>query len=582
MAGGLLQIASYGSQDIYLTGNPEITFFKVVYRRHTNFSVESLEIPFENSVEFGNTSTSFLPLAGDLASTIYLQIILPKLDFTRNHTTSDDFLTNYNNAKDNHYIVQNYVEVMVEAYRLAVEDNEAFNVEYSETIAETIEQYFTDGGGFNERINAYSLLEHTYSENSTNFRTIANDYADTEETPKSTIMNRFESAIYFLKQELKTYYNTVLETKRLYDDDINENIKIAWVDKIGHNILEYVDVSIGGNRINRHYGEYLTIWNELTQSPYKDDEYNKMIGNISTLTNFDRNIKPSYTLRIPLQFWFCRYSGLALPLLALQHTEVSIDIKLREFKDLAYIEENTTILVDDEEFNLDELTDDEGIILEASLLVDYVYLDQPERRRFAQSAHEYLIDQVQMIEFKDVDQDRYTMLLDFFHPSKEIIWTAQKTSYRSNPNGFVKTNFDKFTMTEETVVTTNKYTGQLTSSINYKDSPIQNSYIDFNGYTRAPLLDSTYYSKVIPWATHSRSPDDGIHVFSMALHPEDSQPSGQGNLSRVSKGVLGMDFFTSAFTGSDDEDTTLNIRMYCRNINILRFVGGMAGLAYIS
>lgn len=582
MAGGLLQIASFGSQDIYLTGNPEITFFKIVYRRHTNFSIESIEVDFENSASFNNTSMCVVPLAGDLLSKGYLKIKLPKLDYKRVHTPSDEYLEEYNISKTNYYYVQDYSKVMLDSYRIAYEIFEAENILLARDIANEIDTYFTDNGNFLSIINNYNSLEHKYNDITTNFKLLSASYLTDMTTTKDILMNIFENSIKLIEFETKNYYNEMKKKKEIYLDDNNYNIKIAWVDNLGYNIIEYIDILIGGNKISRLYGEWMKIWSELTESPYKEDDFNKMIGNIPELVDYNRNPMNSYTLYIPLQFWFCKHNGLALPLIALQHTDVIFEIKFRKFKDLVYIEKDTLIDYNNDQFMLTELTEQEGINLEASFILDYVFLDSLERKRFAQSSHEYLIEQVQMLEFSNVTEQRTKILLDFFHPSKEIIWTAQKQKYRDNIDGYNKTNFDKYTNHEYVEKTLNQYTGIETEKIIYKDNIIKNSYIDFNGYTRAPIQNSVYFNKVVPYSCHSRTPADGINVFSLALTPEDpSQPSGQGNMSRISKGVLGLEFEQDAFLMPDGSYTPLFIRVYCVNINILRFFGGMAGLAYI-
>ena len=73
MPGGLMQLVAYGAQDIYLTGNPQITFFKVVYRRHTNFSMESIKQVFEGDADFGNEVTVTIARNGDLVHRMYLE-----------------------------------------------------------------------------------------------------------------------------------------------------------------------------------------------------------------------------------------------------------------------------------------------------------------------------------------------------------------------------------------------------------------------------------------------------------------------------------------------------------------------------
>lgn len=579
MTGGLLQVASFGSQDIFLTGHPQITLFKSVFRRHTNFSSESIEVNFDDYPEFGKTSHVKLPLAGDLISKIYLKIVLPQLNFQRVHTTNSQLLTDFETAQTNYYIIQDYAEVMLACYRLAIEDYEAENVSTSGTIQETIEEYFVNGNGFSDEINDYNSLTHTYNTNETNLRIIGSDYESGEnsELSKEFIKGDIDRAIYKIKQELDDYYYIMLEKERLYNDDINENVKIAWVDRIGHAIIDYIDLSIGGNKIDRHYGEWLTILYELTENNFKENVYKKLIGHVSELITFDRTIKPEYTVYIPLQFWFCRNYGLALPILALQYHDVTIDVKLREFKDLVYLGQDEVILYNEEEFSLDELTEEEGLEIQMSILVDYIFLDSPERRKFATSSHEYLIEQVHTIEFTDQTNSNFVYDLDFFHPCKEFIWTVHKKTFRENNNGYTKTHFDKFGNTKITETTTNLYTDVITSTEIVKTNPIKQSFIDFNGHNRVPAMDGSYFNYVIPYSCHSRSPSDGINVYNFSLHPEEHQPSGQVNMSLISSARIGIELEPTFF----DDTTYYDMRFYGVQMNILRFMGGLAGLAYI-
>merc|ERR1711959_568507 len=172
------------------------------------------------------------------------------------------------------------------------------------------------------------------------------------------------------------------------------------------------EVEIGGQRIDKHYGDWMHIWNELSQEAGKKAGYANMIGNVPalTLTTTDATpaaaVTPEMDLYIPLEFWFCRNPGLALPLIALQYHEVKINIEFRA---------------------LSELTDDVGLSLSAaSLYVDYIYLDTDERRRFAQVSHEYLIEQVQFTGDESVSSVSNKIKLNFNHPCKELVWVVQR------------------------------------------------------------------------------------------------------------------------------------------------------------
>ena len=139
----------------------------------------------------------------------------------------------------------------------------------------------------------------------------------------------------------------------------------------GHKLLKTVELEIGGQRIDKHYADWLQIWSELTMPAEKQDAYDTLVG-----AEIDTDVgTKSWTLYVPLQFWFCRNVGLALPLIALQYHEVKVNI---EFALVADIEDGTSA----------------PTALDATLWADYIYLDVDERKRFAQVSHEYLIDQL--------------------------------------------------------------------------------------------------------------------------------------------------------------------------------------------
>ena len=233
MGGGLMQLVAYGAQDIYLTGNPQITFFKVVYRRHTNFAMESIEQTFSGSVSLGRRVTATISRNGDLIKDMWLEC---------------------------------------------------------------------------------------------NFTTVA-------------------GSVYGL----------------------------------GNALVKQVEVEIGGQLIDRQYGEWLNVWSELSTPEGKRAGYDEMVGNTATTaaglplaatlkTNFD----------VPLMFWFNRNPGLALPLIALQYHEVKINLDLETGANLTTGSSASTTALNTLKF-----------------WVDYIYLDTDERRRFAQVSHEYLIEQLQ-------------------------------------------------------------------------------------------------------------------------------------------------------------------------------------------
>lgn len=289
-------------------------------------------------------------------------------------------------------------------------------------------------------------------------------------------------------------------------------------------MVDEVSIEIGGQTIDKHYGDWLNIWNELTQSAEKADGYNSMIGNTTLLTSTDAgnpDSTPATTLYIPLQFWFCRNPGLALPLIALQYHEVKFNIS---FKTLA---------------SLCDATPSNSPTLDATLYVDYIYLDTDERRQFAQVQHEYLIEQLQYTGAETVSgAGAVKSKLALNHPCKELVWVIQSAD---DPSVYT-----------------------YSSGHSISDAKLQ-----LNGQDRFSTRAADYFNLVQPYQHHTRIPAVGIYVYSFALNPEQHQPSGTVNMSRIDNATLQL---TAAGAGK--------LRVYAVNYNVLRIMAGMGGLAY--
>jgi hypothetical protein len=311
MGGGLMQLVAYGAQDVYLTGNPQITFWKVNYRRHSNFAMESIEQTFNGQADFGRRVTCTISRNGDLAYRTYLQVTLPEITQSLKNSTGD--------------------------------------------------------------------------------------------------------------------------------------VYARWLDFPGEQLVSQVEVEIGGQRIDRQYGDWMHIWNQLTLSSEQQRGYYKMIGNTTQLTFITdpsfasvdgpcdsnaprqvcapRNALPETTLYVPFQFWYCRNPGLALPLIALQYHEVKINLDIRPIDECLWAV--STLNCENGNSNVKVTQAYNQSLVAASLYVDYVFLDTDERRRFAQNPHEYLIEQLQFTGDESVGSSSNKIKLNFNHPCKELIWVVQ-------------------------------------------------------------------------------------------------------------------------------------------------------------
>ena len=184
------------------------------------------------------------------------------------------------------------------------------------------------------------------------------------------------------------------------------------------------------------------IWNQLTLSSEQERGYNKMIGNTTQLTYIcdptfadvdgpcvcdgvrqvcaPRNALAETTLYVPLQFWYCRNPGLALPLIALQYHEVKINLDIRNIEECLWAVDSLNTIDHQQSDNAYKTS-----LAAASLYVDYIFLDTDERRRMAQNPHEYLIEQLQFTGDESVGSSSNKIKLNLNHPCKELIWVVQ-------------------------------------------------------------------------------------------------------------------------------------------------------------
>ena len=505
MGGALMQLVAYGAQDVFLTGTPEITFWKVSYRRHTNFAMESIEQTFSGQADFGRRVTCTISRNGDLAYRTYLQVTLPQIDQTLNGTSED--------------------------------------------------------------------------------------------------------------------------------------IYARWLDFPGEQLIAQVEVEIGGQRIDRQYGDWMHIWNQLTLSAEQQSGYNKMVGNTTQLTYLvdpnwaaldgpcagstgpaqvcaPRKALPETTLYVPLQFWFSRNPGLALPLIALQYHEVKINIDFRPIGECLWAVSTATA---GSGTNKSVSAAYSQSLVAASLYVDYIFLDTDERRKMAQNPHEYLIEQVQFTGDESVGSSSNRIKLNFNHPCKELVWVVQPdanvdycASLEDDKDLFALLGAQPFNYTDALDVLSNSLTAftntagasNMVSDNAFADAsgangfvndaaafvlgeaaldmhcwgenPVVTAKLQLNGQDRFSEREGSYFDVVQPFQHHTRAPDSGINVYSFALKPEEHQPSGTCNFSRIDNAVLQLVLSSNTVSG----DKTAKVRVYAVNYNVLRVMSGMAGVAY--
>ena len=364
------------------------------------------------------------------------------------------------------------------------------------------------------------------------------------------------------------------------------NVYINWVNNLGHSFLKSCELEIGGQQIDKLYSQWLDIWNELTDD---DKKFHLGLGKNSSKDTYleSNNVREGAPhagdidillqelerrTYIHLPFWFSKNVGSALPLIALQYHEVKLKLKTRSLSSLI----NTN-----GEFS--------GNITYSSpnvqLWIDYIYLDTDERRRFAQVSHEYLIEQLQVVS-KSVSSDdaKFKMNIDLNHPVKELIWVNQKdvniseistlptSSSTIDAANNEDSNNDYFNYSSNLSNSTSK---SYIERINGQKSieGFDKMTLKLNGHERFEKRNASYFRLCQPYQCGHKIPEKHIYCYSFALKPQEHQPSGSCNFSRIDDASLQFDGIAKHTNGN-------TVTCYAINYNVLRIMSGMGGLAY--
>ena len=505
---GLLQLVAYGAQDVYLTGNPQITFFKVVYRRHTNFACEAIEQSFNGTTNLG--SKAIVPIArnGDLITKMWLKTTI---------STTDTLTDVPKNSSETGQYILGTAGTSIYGEDLSGNVN---NLDFTNSASGEITVTDSDS---NDLITAttFPVGSVVKIESTTNYNGFF------------TVKTAGDDNVVVLNALSSIFDGTVASEV----DDANAILtpytnseSFSWGTDVGYSLINSVELQIGGTKIDKHYGKWMHIWSQLTKSSNQDVSHAQIIGPTTSA-----GAAPSHELFVPLQFFCCRNDGLALPLIALQYHDVRLEFNFETGQ-------NTIV-----NLNASGQSGSKGgnvSISNTSLLVNYIYLDSEERKRFAQASHEYLIEQLQFTGVETISTSGSNKIkLNFNHPVKELIWAAEK--YAANVSHF---DF----------------------SDGSSSNPVSKAIIQLNGHDRFSEQSGKFFNYVQTHTHHSRTPSVGINVYSFALNPEEHQPSGTCNFSRIDNATLNV---TTSSSGSQ-------LYVYGVNYNVLRIMSGMGGLAY--
>ena len=620
MTGGLIQLTAYTGQDVFLTGNPQITFFKSVYRRHTNFAIETVELPFQGgNIAFGEILNCNIDKLGDLMWKTALVVDLPSVSLMHPIEIQDPqlniLLQRMQTTHASYTIINNYMRLTMAGYRAASGLIQSSNPSSIHNVTKKL------AITFNSMDPAPATLIRAAFQG-----LLARDCAISETNPSSNLYDKLSLTVavqtvmvdQLLKQfdyirtqlqELeKKYWKSYQRARVAYYDATGTTVasaptkaKFAWIRKLGHFLIEWIEILIGGNRIDRQWGEWINIWHELTGSNDQQVGYDEMIGDVPEMTNFDTAVKPAYRVITPIPFWFCRDNGLALPLIALNYYDVRFQIKFRKMEELCYT-------------NVAGALDPDIVrIADARMWVDYIYLDAGERRRFAQSSHEYLIQQVQMEEFTNLPLTQQGIELHFTNPVKELVWIYQADSMISNTDDTQEPQWDNYTLDRRAPRTRPLPTVPLSESRSIIDLEfglvpnrdaislenakpkfprpststkaarlaIKTAQLVLNQQNRTDVNEPCYFQHLQPYRHHKRGGLPGLSVLSFADKPEITQPTGSCNMGRLDKAVMDVKF-NYDYLYNAGFPLTGKVRFYALSYNVLRFMSGICGLAFIS
>jgi len=467
MAGGLMQLVAYGAQDVYLTGNPKVTFFQAVYKRHTNFAMEVIQQTTNGSPSSSGRVSVTIARNGDLVGNMHVAL-----------TPSTNVLTSNNAGFDTNWIAERAISA--------------------------------------------------------------------------------------------------------------------------------VELTIGGQRIDKHYQTWWRLYCEVFLNESDKYAWGKMTTMSNPIATTGNALSPS-KVYLPLLFFFNRNPGLYLPLIALQYHEVRLDFDLTNYYASFF-----------------------GTTNAFEVWANYIYLDTEERRRFAQKGHEYLIEQVQhtggdQLTSAATNSEGAIQLvrLSFNHPVKELVWcyvnsaasaTAQLNAMwnfsSSTANVNVTANVMALMQTNNIVLpnttgvpmlvnlggtnaslnfgigaisstgncywieegTQQFYVGSGTTSTGFEVGPLHLFKVILNGQDRFKEQSGKYFNQVQPFYHHTGTPYPGIYVYSFALQPEEHQPTGTCNFSRIDNAQVSVQMKSAV-------SPTLQ-KLFAVNYNILRIQSGMGGLAF--
>ncbi len=349
----------------------------------------------------------------------------------------------------------------------------------------------------------------------------------------------------------QVFLEVTLPALNLLNADGSIGPAVSYVNSVGHALIQEITIEVGEQEIDRQNGEWMEIWSNYTTTKDKQTGFYNMIGKVDGYS--PPTLYGPIKLYIPLHFWFCRNPGLALPLIALQYHPIRINLTLRPLNKLFFSQALTTPACSTLQVAPAQITD-------LMLWGDYIYLDPEERRRFVSSTHEYLIEQVQYTAPIAIapGSTSASLRLEFNHPVRELFWFIKRDDMNRYNEYF-------------------NYSSLGTFEIGTRTDILSDAVLQLDGFDRFKVRDAGYFRLVQPWQYHTVVPEESfVYSYSFALRPEDVQPSGSMNASRMDSIVLQISLNQTLVNTIG----TLTSRVYAINHNVFRIADGFGGVLF--
>lgn len=569
MAGGLMQLVAYGAQDVYLTGNPQITFFKVVYRRHTNFSMECIEQTFSGNPDFGRKVSVTISRNGDLITKLYLRVELnPVIDrvfagkFAWVRRLGHELINNIEFDIGGTQIDKHYGTWLDVWYELThkTEQEKGYNKCIGDVPELTALSTARPDGTLKDAYTLFVPLQYWFCRNpGLSIPLIALQYHEVKLHVEFNPANRLGVFTHGFDTRLLSMKEATLLVDYVYLDS-EERRRFA---QVGHEYLveqlqftgkESVPTTTGGQTNMRPKLQF--------NHPTKELVWAVQGGNF---TNGNRFL--AYT---HLDDWTTALDEAALNIANGMFVVAAADPSPG----------NTVIATAGGSFSTSSITA-HNISVDVSgapAVGNELYL---RRDVFNASAAKYNLGD--KIDFISVSIDAagtaiaslkvlaHTMSIrDISVPVTN--WTDNRMNnvLGINPNDLVVHQWHNF--------------GVL---IDGTGNPVDRALIQLNGHDRFDTREGSYFNYVQPYQHHTHTPCDGINVYSFALHPEQHQPSGTANLSRIDNTQLSLTLRDPTMASAPVDAPPLNffnsdtnLFVFAHNYNVLRIMSGMGGLAY--